>query len=170
MRIDKWLWSMRLYKTRSIAADACKSNRVSINGSVVKAAREVKIGNEVKVKKMPVVYSYKIIDLPKSRVGAALVPQYMRNITPQGELDKLEQKISIFVKRDKGTGRPTKKERRDIDGLMDSNDFDPDMEWDDELDSVDDDDDKEDLGEGYKNHKPKKKVDIDVDDDFGFNF
>lgn len=168
MRIDKWLWAMRLYKTRSIATEACKSNRVSVNGAIVKAAKEVKTGDEVRVKKMPIVYSYKIIDLPKSRQGAANVPLFMRNITPQSELDKLEQNIAVFVRRDRGTGRPTKKERRDIDFLMDVNDFDPDMEWSDELDSIDDSDgEEEDLGEGYKNHKSKSK---EVVDDCDFNF
>lgn len=169
MRVDKWLWAMRIYKTRSIATDACRNNRILVNGQLVKAAREVKAGDEVRVRKMPVVYSYKIIDLPKSRQGAANVPLFMRNTTPQSELDKLDQKIAVFVKRDRGTGRPTKKERREIDFLMDVNDFDPDMEWNDDLDEVDDtpDDTEEDLGEGYKNHKSKAKNDIE---DFDFNF
>lgn len=168
MRVDKWLWTMRIYKTRSIATDACKNNRISVNGQLVKAAKEVKVGDEVRVKKMPVVYSFKIIDLPKSRQGAANVPMFMRNTTPQSELDKLDQKIAVFVKRDKGTGRPTKKERREIDTLMDVNEFDPDMEWDEELDSLDDSgDDEEDLGEGYKNHKSKPSKEIE---DFDFNF
>lgn len=159
---------MRIYKTRSIATEACRSNRILVNGSLVKASKEVKVGDEVRVKKMPVVYSYKITDLPKSRQGAANVPLFMRNTTPQSELDKLEQNVSVFVKRDRGTGRPTKRERREIDSLMDVNDFDPDMEWNDELDSIDDsDDEEEDLGEGYKNHKSKPK---DVIDDFDFNW
>lgn len=168
MRVDKWLWSMRIYKTRTIAADACKSNRVSVNGTIVKAAREVKIGDEVKVKKMPVVYSYKITDLPKSRQGAANVPLFMRNTTPQSELDKLAQKVSVFIQRDKGTGRPTKKERREIDSVMYANEFDPDMEWNDELDNIDDSDD-EDLGDGYVGHKSKSVAKGD-EEDYGFNF
>lgn len=168
MRIDKWLWAMRIYKTRTIATDACKNNRVSVGGSIVKASKEVKVGDEVRVKKMPVVYTFKIIDIPKSRQGAANVPLFMRNITPQSELDKLLQNISVFVKRDRGTGRPTKKERREIDGLMDINEFDPDMEWDDELDATDDGLDEEDLGEGYVGHKPKtNKNEVD---DIDFNF
>lgn len=170
MRVDKWLWAMRIYKTRTIAADACKSNRVSVNGSIVKAAREVKVGDEVKVKKMPVVYSYKIIDIPKSRQGAANVPLFMHNTTPQSELDKLMQKVSVFIQRDKGTGRPTKKERREIDSVMDANEFDPDMEWDEELDNIDDSEDEEDLGEGYIGHKPKPTNKLTDDEDFGFNF
>lgn len=171
MRIDKWLWSMRIYKTRSIAADACKNNRISIGNSVTKASREVKIGDEVKVKKMPVIYSYKIIDLPKSRQGAANVPLFMRNTTPKSELDKLEQKISIFISRDRGTGRPTKKERREIDSVMGANrsDFD-DLEWDDELDSIEEEEiEEEDLGDGYKSKKTKSKK-VYNDDDFDFNF
>lgn len=166
MRVDKWLWAMRIYKTRSIATDACKNNRISVNGQLVKAAKEVKTGDEVRVKKMPVVYSYKIVDLPKSRQGAANVPLFMHNTTPQNELDKLDQKIAVFVKRDKGTGRPTKRERREIDFLMDTKDFDSDMEWDDDLDEVDNSDD-EDLGEGYKNHKQKTQKEIEEID---FNF
>lgn len=160
MRIDKWLWAMRLYKTRSMAADACKSNRISVNGSVVKAAREVKQGDQVSVKKMPVIYSYKIIDFPKSRVGAALVPQFMRDITPDSEKDKLLQQVSVFVKRDRGMGRPTKKERREIDELMEDV-SDNDFGWDDDDDlfTVDE--------QGYQNSKKIEKEEID---DFDFNF
>lgn len=160
MRVDKWLWAMRIYKTRSIATDACKNNRVSIGGMVAKPAREVRVGDTVTVKKMPVVYSFKIIDLPKSRQGAANVPLFMKNITPQSELDKLDQKIAVFVKRDRGTGRPTKKERRDIDVLMGGSSFDG-LEWDDELD-----DDSDDLSDDANSS-------IDIDDeeeDCGFNF
>lgn len=159
MRIDKWLWSMRLYKTRSIAADACKSNRISVNGSVVKAAREVKVGDTVMVKKMPVVYSYKILDLPKSRQGAALVPNYMRDVTPQSEKDKLTQQISVFVKRDKGTGRPTKRERRDIDTLMGMGSYTDNSEWDDELDEP-----------TTLSPSPEATSNDDEEEDFDFNF
>ncbi len=149
MRIDKWLWAVRLYKTRSVAAEACKNNRVLVNDTVVKAAREVKIGDTVSVKRMPVIYSYRITQMPKSRMGAANVPLYMEDITPQSEKDKLLQKVSVYVKRDKGTGRPTKKERREIDSLMGGDSYD-DL-WDDDIDDV-----------------PVNR--IDDDDDIDFNF
>lgn len=118
IRIDKWLWSIRAYKTRAIATDACRNNKILINGIVAKPSREVKIGDTVSVKKMPVIYSFKVIENIKSRVGAKDVAIYATNITPQEELDKLNQNIVLTLQRDRGTGRPTKKERRDIDELM----------------------------------------------------
>lgn len=119
-RIDKWLWAMRLFKTRSMAADACKSNKITINSTIVKPSRELKIGDIVAVKKMPVIYSYKVLDLVNSRQPAKNVHVYALDITPQSELDKLQQKITVYASRDAGTGRPTKKDRREIDDLMDS--------------------------------------------------
>lgn len=118
IRIDKWLWSIRAYKTRAIATDACRNNKILINGIVAKPSREVKIGDTVSVKKMPVIYSFKVIENIKSRVGAKDVAIYATNITPQEELNKLNQNIVLTLQRDRGTGRPTKKERRDIDELM----------------------------------------------------
>lgn len=118
IRIDKWLWSIRAYKTRAIATDACRNNKILINGIVAKPSREVRIGDTVSVKKMPVIYSFKVIENIKSRVGAKDVAIYATNITPQEELNKLNQNIVLTLQRDRGTGRPTKKERRDIDELM----------------------------------------------------
>lgn len=119
-RIDKWLWAIRVFKTRSIAADACKSNKITVNGTIVKPSREIKIGDTITVKKLPVIYSYKVIELINNRQPAKNVPLYALDTTPQAELDKLQQKISIYLSRDAGAGRPTKKDRREIDDLMDS--------------------------------------------------
>ena len=119
VRLDKYLWAVRVYKTRSDAADAIRNNRVMVNNAYAKPSREVQVGDIITVKKMPVTYSYKVLDLVSSRQGAKLVPQYCLNITPQEELDKLSTpRETIFVFRERGTGRPTKKERREIDALM----------------------------------------------------
>lgn len=116
MRIDKFLWFVRIYKTRSIATEACRSGKVLIDNQVVKPSREVKLNEIVEVKKMPVLYRYKVKQLLKSRVGAKLVNEYIEDITPREELDKLKiQQEMDYGKRDRGTGRPTKKDRRDID-------------------------------------------------------
>ncbi|KGN85844.1 RNA-binding S4 domain-containing protein [Porphyromonas sp. COT-290 OH860] len=116
VRVDKWLWAVRIFKTRSIATDACKKNRVSINGSAAKAARSVKVGDIVSVRKPPIEYSFRVLALLNNRVGAKFVPEYMENITPREQYEILElQRISGFVDRAKGLGRPTKKERRDLD-------------------------------------------------------
>lgn len=119
VRIDKWLWAMRLYKTRSIATDACKNNRVSVNGAPVKPSREVVVGDEIAVRKPPVTYTHKIKELIANRQPAKEVARYMLDITPDAEKEKLQQRLTIFMQRDRGTGRPTKKERRDLDELMD---------------------------------------------------
>ena len=119
IRLDKYLWAVRIFKTRSDAADAVRTNKVTVNGSYAKPSREVKIGDVIAVKRMPVVYQYKVLDLVTSRQPAKNVPAYCLNITPQEELDKLDApRETIFVFRDRGTGRPTKKERRELDGLM----------------------------------------------------
>ena len=118
--MDKYLWAVRVFKTRSDAADAIRNNRVLVNNAYAKPSREVQVGDTISVKKMPVTYSYKVLDLVSSRQGAKNVPQYCLNITPQAELDKLTTpRETIFVFRERGTGRPTKKERREIDALMD---------------------------------------------------
>lgn len=126
-RIDKWLWSVRLFKTRTDAAEACKSNRVLVNGSTVKASREVRIGDEIAVRKMPVIYRYRVLELLSNRQPAKNVPIYMLDITPPEELAKLEMSaLGAFAQRDRGMGRPTKKERRDIEELLDGTDNDDD--------------------------------------------
>ena len=127
VRLDKYLWAVRVFKTRSDAADAIRNNRVLVNNAYAKPSREVQLGDIISVKKMPVTYSYKVLELVSSRQGAKNVPQYCLNITPQEELDKLTTpRETIFVFRERGTGRPTKKERREIDALMEGMYFDED--------------------------------------------
>jgi ribosome-associated heat shock protein Hsp15 len=119
VRIDKWLWAMRIYKTRSEAADACKHGKVVIGNVECKPSRTIKKGEIVTVRKMPVVYTYRVIDITGNRQPAKNVAQYAENLTPQEETDKLDAKnVGILVYRDKGSGRPTKKERRILDDLM----------------------------------------------------
>lgn len=133
-RIDKWMWAARIFKTRTIAAEACKKGRISINGSQVKPSRMVKPGDVVQVRKPPVTYSFKVLQAIEKRVGAKLVPEIMENVTTPDQYELLEiSKISGFVNRARGTGRPTKKERRDLDEFfmpeyLDDFDFDFDDE------------------------------------------
>lgn len=116
VRIDKWLWAVRIFKTRSIAADAIKMGRVTIDGQKVKASRNVKIGEVIDVKKPPITYSFKVLALAENRMSAKMVPGFMENVTKQEQLDLLQMnRISGFINRAKGLGRPTKKDRRDID-------------------------------------------------------
>ena len=116
IRLDKYLWAVRIFKTRSDAAEAIRNNRVTVNGGYCKPSREVREGDIVTVKRMPVVYTYKVTSLVSSRQSAKNVPDYCINITPQEELDKLTApRETVFVFRERGTGRPTKKERREID-------------------------------------------------------
>ena len=129
VRLDKYLWAVRIFKTRSDAADAIRNNRVLVNDAYAKPSREVKQGDVIAVKKQPVTYQYKVLELVSSRQGAKNVPQYCLNITPQEELDKLTiPRETVFVFRERGTGRPTKKERREIDALMDGFYYDEDEE------------------------------------------
>ena len=120
VRIDKYLWAVRIYKTRTLATEACKKGKVTMNDAPVKASRMVSTGDVVEVKKLPVVYRYRILDPIEKRVGAKIVDQYVEDITPEEELQKLELQDDFFVKRDRGAGRPTKKERRLLDDLRDS--------------------------------------------------
>ena len=125
VRIDKWLWAVRVFKTRTIAAEACKKGRVYVDNNSVKPARMVKIGDVVQVKKPPVTYSFKVIDISQKRMGAKLVPNFMENVTPPEEYEILEMnKLSGFVDRQRGTGRPTKKDRRDMVQFTENLDFD----------------------------------------------
>ena len=117
VRIDKWLWAMRVFKTRTIATEAIKKGRVTVgdNPNPVKPSRTITVGDIVHVRKPPVTFSFKVLALTENRLGAKLVPQYMENITPQSEYDLLEVvKISGFVDRRKGLGRPTKREGREL--------------------------------------------------------
>jgi len=118
-RLDKYLWSVRIYKTRSEAADACKSGRVKVNGTEAKSSRDVKAGDILEVRRQNITFKFKILDLIDRRQPAKLVPEFIENITPEEELAKLyAPKESIFLYRERGTGRPTKKERRDMDDLL----------------------------------------------------
>lgn len=115
VRIDKWLWAMRVFKTRTIATDACKKGRVSIGGTVVKPSRLIKVGDVVDVRKPPIIYTFRVVGLTENRLGAKLVPDYLENLTPQSQYDLLEMtRISGFVDRRKGLGRPTKRDGREI--------------------------------------------------------
>lgn len=115
-RIDKWLWAVRVFKTRTMAVEECRKGRVTINGSQVKASRMVKPGDVVQVKMPPVTYSFKVLQAIEKRVGAKLVSESMENVTAPDQYELLEMsKIGGFVDRVRGSGRPTKKDRRDMD-------------------------------------------------------
>lgn len=120
VRIDKYLWSIRVYKTRTDATDACKGGKVRVNGADTKPSKNVKVGNVIVVRKGAVTYTFKVLQLVDRRQGAALVPSYAENLTPEEELAKLRAPVeTFFLKRDRGTGRPTKKDRRQMDDLWD---------------------------------------------------
>lgn len=114
-RVDKWLWAMRVFKTRTIATDACKKGRVSMGGSNVKPSRAIKVGDVIDVRKPPITYTFRVKALSQGRLGAKLVPDYLENLTPQAQYDLLEMtRISGFVDRRKGLGRPTKRDGREM--------------------------------------------------------
>ena len=116
VRIDKWMWATRIFKTRTIAVEACKKGRISINNVTVKPSRMIKVGDIIQVRKPPVTYSFKVLALTASRMGAKLVAGYLENVTTPDQYEILEMnKISGFVDRSRGLGRPTKKDRRDLD-------------------------------------------------------
>jgi len=124
MRIDKFLWSVRYYKTRALATDATKKNRVKVNGAVVKASKEVIPGDHIEVRKDQINLSFKVIQVPKSRIGAKLLSLHIVDTTPKEEYEVLElRKLSQDYYREKGEGRPTKKDRRDLDEYIDGDNF-----------------------------------------------
>lgn len=135
VRIDKWLWAMRIYKTRTIATDACKKGRITIGDSLpVKPSRTISVGDIIHVRKSPVTFTYRVKALTENRLGARLVPDYCEDITPQEQLDLLEVvKVSGFINRAKGLGRPTKREGRELsrftESVSDGWDFDSE-DWD----------------------------------------
>lgn len=132
-RIDKWLWASRIFKTRSIAADACKNGRVTKNGITIKPSHIIKVGETVSVKKPPVTYSFKVLQAIENRVGAKLVPEIYENVTEAKQYELLEMsRISGFVDRARGTGRPTKKDRRAMEAFVEPAMFGWD-EYDDEM-------------------------------------
>ncbi len=120
---------MRVFKTRSLATTAAKNNKFLMKGTPIKPSREMKIGEVVDVKKGPIIYSFKVLQIPKSRLGAKLVPDYVKEVTSAAELEKLDiLNAKLMYNRAKGTGRPTKKDRRDIDGFTEGWDWE---EWED---------------------------------------
>lgn len=121
VRIDKYLWAIRAFKTRTEAADACKGGKVKVGENNAKPSRAVEAGDVITVRKGIVTYTYKVVQPTEHRVGASLVPQFAQNLTPEEELAKLKAPVeTFFVTRDRGTGRPTKKDRREIERLWDS--------------------------------------------------
>ncbi len=144
VRIDKWMWATRIFKTRTIAADACKKGRIMIGGVNVKPSRMIKVGEVIQVRKPPITFSFEVLALSERRMGAKLVPDYLKNVTTPDQYEILEMnKISGFVNRAKGMGRPTKKDRRELEQftdpgqLFDSFDFEFDF---DEADNEDEED------------------------------
>lgn len=129
VRIDKWLWAMRLFKTRSIAADACKKGKIMMSGQNLKPSRTIKVGDIIQIRKSPIIYSFRVLALTENRLGAKLVPEYMENVTTPDQYELLEiTKISGFINRNKGTGRPTKKDRRDLDEFLSDTFFDDEID------------------------------------------
>lgn len=136
VRVDKYLFAMRIYKTRSIAADACKNGRIKLNGIEVKPSRCFHVGDVFTVRKGPITYTYRVLQLCEHRLGAKLVPDYMRDETPHEQLELLElARMAGNGGRDRGTGRPTKKDRREIETFISA-------DYDYLLDSFDDEDDE----------------------------
>lgn len=135
-RVDKYLFAMRIYKTRSIAADACKKGRIKVNGVEQKPSKTFKIGDVFTVRKGPITYTYKVLQLSENRLGARLVPDYMQDITTRDQLEILElaRMATASGTRDRGTGRPTKKDRRDIITFISD-------DYEDDLDAMDDEND-----------------------------
>ena len=120
VRIDKYLWAMRIYKTRSIAADACKNGRITMDGVQLKPSRTFHVGDVFNVRKGPITYTYRVLQLSENRLGAKLVPEYLRDCTAPEQLELLElARLAGQSGRDRGTGRPTKKDRRDIETFFD---------------------------------------------------
>ena len=125
VRIDKYLWSIRVYKTRTDATDACKGGKVRVNGADIKPSKAVKVGDTIVARKGPVTYTYKVVQLVDKRQGAKRVPEYAENLTPAEELAKLRAPVeTFFLKRDRGAGRPTKKDRRQMESLWGNLSFD----------------------------------------------
>jgi len=133
-RIDKWLWAARIFKTRTIAAAACKKGQVILGGVQLKASRMIKAGDVISVRKPPITYSFRVLQPIERRVGAKLIPEVLENVTTPDQYELLEMsKISGFVGRAKGTGRPTKKDRRSLEDFQNEvpeffGDFEFDME------------------------------------------
>lgn len=129
VRVDKWLWATRVFKTRTIATDACKKGRVTIGGMNVKPSHIVKMNDVIVVRKPPITYSFEVIGLLQNRVGAKMVPDYLKNVTTKDQYELLEMvRINGFVDRQKGLGRPTKKDGRDLSKFIDLSFMDDDLD------------------------------------------
>ena len=138
VRIDKWMWATRIFKTRTIAAEACKKGRVSVSGTTVKPSRTIKIGDIIQVRKPPVTYSFKVLALTENRMGAKIVPEFLENVTPPEQMEILElSRISGFINRSKGMGRPTKRDRRELKKFTEQQYFDDTFDFDFDFDSED---------------------------------
>ncbi len=129
VRVDKWLWAVRLFKTRTLAVEACKKGKIYIDNQCIKPSRHIKKGDVIKVKRNPVVFSFKVLQLSENRMNAKLVPDFMENVTTADQLELFELgKLNAKLGRERGTGRPTKKERRELDNFtepvyLDDEDF-----------------------------------------------
>ena len=131
VRIDKWLWAVRLFKTRTLASDACKSGKVIIQNVQVKPSRNVKVGDVVCIKRNPFLFSFKVLALSENRMNAKLVVDFMQNVTTADQLEMIElAKLAGNMGRDRGTGRPTKKERRDLEDFVEPEFADEEGDWD----------------------------------------
>ena len=131
VRIDKWLWAVRLFKTRSLATDACKKGKVLIKNVAVKPSRNIKIGDVICIKRNPILFSFEVLNLSENRMNAKLVPDFMRNVTTPDQLELIELgKLAGATGRDRGTGRPTKKERRDLEEFIEPVFMDEEGDWD----------------------------------------
>ncbi len=129
VRVDKWLWAVRLFKTRTLAVEACKKGKIYIDNQCIKPSRHIKKGDVIQVKRNPVVFSFKVLQLSENRMNAKLVPDFMENVTTADQLELFELgKLNAKLGRERGTGRPTKKERRELDNFtepvyLDDEDF-----------------------------------------------
>ena len=130
VRIDKWLWAVRLFKTRTLAAEACKKGRVFMQNVAVKPSRNVKVGDVISIRRNPVLFSFKVLALSENRMNAKLVPDFMLNVTTPDQLELIElSKLAGQTGRDRGAGRPTKKERRELDDFIEPTFVDEDGDW-----------------------------------------
>ena len=135
IRLDKFLWATRIFKTRTIATEACKKGRVSIGGANAKPSRPVQVGEIIEVRKPPITYSFKVLNLAENRMGAKLVPQYLENVTPPEQYELIEMiRLSGFVNRAKGEGRPTKRDGRELKKFTDECYYGPSPEENDDFD------------------------------------
>ncbi|HNZ71845.1 MAG TPA: RNA-binding S4 domain-containing protein [Prolixibacteraceae bacterium] len=120
VRIDKWLFAVRIFKTRTIATDECNKGRITIEGMNVKPSREVRIGDVIEIRKPPITYKFKVLQLAEKRMGAKLVPEFAEDLTTKEQFEIIEmQRMVQWSGREKGTGRPTKKDRRDMEDFLD---------------------------------------------------